>query len=353
MRFDGGLGGGRIELRGALDLKSRLLEGVVVQLQRVSLAEVAQLIDPEWDQDLSGRADLRAQVRIDHGLDVHGDLRVHDGKWSGLPIDEMHAGFEMTGAEDWSVIRLRTSTARGRVLGGRADADMKARLGARNSVSLRLRIARGEVEQLSELTNTSSVVGKGKFDADLNVSAADLRSVRDLQGTLDLAFEDTDARTLPVADQLARFVPLIGLPSTEFERGKISATISRGDLRMRSLALWGQQLSVLGSGNVGMTSGRLDLQLVIRTGGGLSQQVAANYLTQLAASTVPPVELILQINRLVANRAVFCAWLAQQLNQSFNLKPRAPSSKRSCDHYWNSRTNRPTASAIGTSSLDR
>ncbi len=67
----------------------------------------------------------------------------------------------------------------------------------------------------------------------------------------------------------------------------------------------GRQLSVLGSGNVGMLTGRLDVQLVVRTGGGLSQQVAANYLTQLAATSVPPVELLLQINRLVANRAIF------------------------------------------------
>ena len=305
VRFDGGLGGGRVDVSGALDLKTRLLEGVVVQLQRVSLEEVAQLIDPKWNQELAGRADLRAQVRIDRGLDVHGDLRLHDVKWSGLPIDEMHAGFEMTGARDGSVVRLKTSTARGRIMGGRADADLQARLGARNSVDLRLRVDRGEVEQLSKWTGTSSVVGKGKFNAVLNASAGDLRSVRDLQGVLDLSFEDTDARTLPVADQLTRFVPLFGLPSTEFERGKLSATISRGDLRMRSLALWGRQLSVLGSGNVGMVSGRLDMQLVIRTGGGLSQQVAANYLTQLAATTVPQVELLLQINRLVANRAIF------------------------------------------------
>ncbi len=33
---------------------------------------------------------------------------------------------------------------------------------------------------------------------------------------------------------------------------------------MRSLALWGRQLSVLGSGNVGLTNGRLDVQLVVR-----------------------------------------------------------------------------------------
>ncbi len=305
VRFDGGLGGGRVDVSGQLDLKTRLLEGVVVQLQRVSLEQVAQLFDPEWDQQLSGRADLRAQVRIDNGLDVHGDLRVHDANWVGIPINEMHSGFEMTGSQDWSVIRLRTSTARGRIMGGRADADLQARFGTRNSIDLRLRVDRGEVEQLSEWTGTSSVVGKGKFNALLNLASPNASSVQDLRGVLDLTFEDTDARTLPVADQLTRFVPLFGLPSTEFERGKLSATISQGALRMRSLALWGRQLSVLGSGNVGIASGRLDLQLVIRTGGGLSQQVAANFLTQLAATTVPQVELVLQINRLIANRAIF------------------------------------------------
>jgi hypothetical protein len=149
------------------------------------------------------------------------------------------------------------------------------------------------------------VVGRGKFDAAMAIGAARFESTRDLQGRLDFSFEDTDARTLPVADQLARFVPLFGLPSTEFERGRMVGFISRGDLRMRSLALWGPQLSVLGSGNIGLGSGRLDLQLVVRVGGGLSQQIASSYLSQLAATSIPPVELLLQINRLVANRAIF------------------------------------------------
>lgn len=305
VRLDGGLGGGRIDVSGGLNLKTQELDDVVVQLQRVSLEEASQLIDPDMQQEVKGRADVRARVRIHNGFDVHGDIGLNDVIWTGLPINELHSGFEMTSASDWSVVRVRSSNARGRVMGGRASADLQARLGSRNSLELRLRIDRGEVEQLSQWTRTASVVGKGKFDALVNVSSSNLRSLRDLRGVLDLSFEDTDARTLPVADQLARFVPLVGLPSTEFESGKLSATISQGDLRMRSLALWGRQLSVLGSGNVGISTGRLDMQLVVRTGGGLSQQVASNYLAQLAATSVPPVELVLQINRLVANRAIF------------------------------------------------
>ncbi len=305
VRFDGGLGGGRIDLGGGYDFGSRTFDEVTLQLQRVSLEEVAQLVDPDMDQEIRGRADVRARLRINQLLDVHGDIRLHDVNWAGFPIDELHSGFELTSSENWSIVRVRSSNARGRIMGGRSFVDLQARLGQRNSIDLRMRVDRGEVDQLSKWTGTSSVVGKGKFDAVVNVSSYDARSLQDLQGVLDLSFEDTNARTLPVADQLARFVPLFALPSTEFESGKLSATISRGDLRMRSLALWGRQLSVLGSGNVGMASGRLDLQLVVRTGGGLSQQVAANYLTQLAASSVPPVELVLQINRLVANRAIF------------------------------------------------
>lgn len=311
VRFDGGLGSGRIDLSGGFNLSTQQLDDVVVQLQRVSLDEAAQLIDPEWQQKVKGRADVRARIQIGNGLDLRGDLRLHDANWSGFPINELHTGFELTGSRDWSVVRIKSSNARGKIMGGRADVDLQARLGLpsrlgqRNSMELRLRIDRGEVDQLSAWTGTSSVVGKGKFDAAVALSSSNLRSLRDLRGAVDVSFEDTDARTLPVADQLARFVPLFGLPSTEFESGKLSATISQGDLRMRSLALWGRQLSVLGSGNVGMSSGRLDMQLVVRTGGGLSQQVAANYLSQLAATTVPPLELILQINRLVANRAIF------------------------------------------------
>ncbi len=82
-------------------------------------------------------------------------------------------------------------------MGGRADADLQARFGTRNSIDLRLRVDRGEVEQLSEWTGTSSVVGKGKFNALLNLASPNASSVQDLRGVLDLTFEDTDARTLP------------------------------------------------------------------------------------------------------------------------------------------------------------
>ncbi len=237
-RFDGGLAGGRVDASGGVDLKTLQLDDVVVQLQRVSLDEAVQLINPDLTTEIQGRVDGRARVRIHRGFDVHGDVQLHDVTWSGLPINEWHSGFELTSSRDWSLIRLRSSNARGLVMGGRANADVQARLGQRNSVELRMRVDRGEVEQLSNWTGTSSVVGKGKFNANLNVGSSNVRSLRDLRGSVDLTFEDTDARTLPVADQLTRFVPLLGLPSTEFESGKLSATISQGDLRVRSLALW-------------------------------------------------------------------------------------------------------------------
>ncbi len=304
-RFDGSVGGGRVDVSGAYELPTGRFFGLVVNLQRISLEEAIHLVDPDMAVDLQGRADMRVRVNIARGYDLHGSLRLRDTLFMGIPISEAHSDFELNADQPGSVIRIHAANVRGRAFGGRLNGDVRARLSSRTALEVRATVQRGEVEQLSEWSGTSSVVGRGKFDGVVEIAASDFRTSRDLQGRVDLDFEDTDARTLPIAGQLARFVPLFGLPSTEFERGRLVATISRGDLRMRSLALWGRQLSVIGSGNVGLVSGQLDLQLVVRVGGGLSQQIAANYLTQLAASAVPPVELVLQINRLVANRAIF------------------------------------------------
>lgn len=305
VRFEGGVGGGRVDVSGAYDFRTGQAQGLIVDLQRISLEEAVHLIDPKMSLDVTGRADVRARVRIVDGVSMHGSVRLRDALLYKVPVDEAHSDFELSTSPNYSTTRLRARNVRGRAFGGRLDGELDAHVGTRKTFSSRVRIERGEVELLSQWAGTSSVVGRGKFDAAMAIGAARFESTRDLQGRLDFSFEDTDARTLPVADQLARFVPLFGLPSTEFERGRMVGFISRGDLRMRSLALWGPQLSVLGNGNIGLGSGRLDLQLVVRVGGGLSQQIASSYLSQLAATSIPPVELLLQINRLVANRAIF------------------------------------------------
>ncbi|MGN6543981.1 MAG: hypothetical protein ACTHK7_02955 [Aureliella sp.] len=305
VRFEGGLAGGRVDASGNYNIAQQRASGVVVHLQRISLKEAIQLYDPDMAADVKGRADLRVRVHFTPGVDMHGALILHDAVLSGVPVSEAHSDFELNASPDYSIVRLRAANIRGRGFGGMLDGDLTAHLSSRRSFQARAQIRRGEVEQLSKWLGTTSVIGRGKFDADLELGANRFVTTRDLSGRLDFRFSDTDAQTLPVADQLARFVPLFGLPSTEFERGRIVGFISQGALRMRSLALWGRQLSVLGSGSIGLANQRLDVQLVIRVGGGLTEQIASNYLAQLAATSVPPLELILQINRLVANRAIF------------------------------------------------
>lgn len=304
-RFDGSVGGGRVRVNGAYDIASRRTQGLVIDLTGISLEDVARLIDPQIAADVEGRADVRIHVDLTNGAHLHGALRLTDTVWSGFPISRAHSDFQLIASPNFSQVRFHAPRIRGEAFGGRLEGDVRARFASGRSIEVSARVDRGEVEQLSKWTGTSSVVGRGKFNADVTLTSPRFQTLRDLRGRVDLVFEDTDARTLPVADQLARFVPLFGLPSTEFERGRLTAFLSRGDLRIRSLALWGRQLTVLGTGNVGLVSGRLDLELVVRVGGGLSQQVASNYLSQLAATAVPPVELVLQINRLVANRSLF------------------------------------------------
>jgi hypothetical protein len=278
---------------------------IVVQLSRVNVADALELLGPDAAIDLSGRAEARLRVSWHSGLRVTGPARLTDAQLYGIPISEAHGTVTVWQTTPQSLINWRAQNVRGSALGGTLEADISGRIGRTASLESRVRVERGNVELLSGWAGTSGVVGRGRFDASLTLGASRLTGVQDLQGAFDLQLANTEAQTLPLSTQLARFVPLFGFPSTEFVRGGVRGSITAGNLRIRDLALWGPQISVLGSGVVGMTNGRLDLQLVVRTGGGFSQQVAAGYLARFASTAVPPAELLLRLNRLLANRALY------------------------------------------------
>ncbi len=67
--------------------------------------------------DIRGRADLRAKVWLNRGFDLHGDLRVHDVIWSGIPVSQAHSDLEIISSDDWRITRVYAHNVRGRAFG--------------------------------------------------------------------------------------------------------------------------------------------------------------------------------------------------------------------------------------------
>lgn len=297
---------GRISAQGQITLDNRQASSLVVDADNVMLEDIMRLVAPESVNAMRGTLNARGTLERNGGVRFRGSAHLRHGQLFDAPIEEAHGEFVVQQMTSSSPITWSLANLRGTMFGGTMTARAHGRSGSGStSLAADLRIQRGSTKELTQWTGTSSVIGTGTFHGELGIRADHLRGPQDLQGRLQLQFADADAQTLPLADSLARFVPLLGYASTQFDRGTLVGDISRGALRIQKLALTGKQLAVVGDGSVGLTSGRLDLQLVVQTGGGIGRQVASAYLAEIAADAAAPLALLLEINRVVANRAVF------------------------------------------------
>ncbi|MFO1063033.1 MAG: AsmA-like C-terminal region-containing protein [Pirellulales bacterium] len=297
---------GKLSAQGEIALEDRQASSLVVDADNVMLEDVIGLVAPESVNAMRGTLNAHGTLERNGGLRFRGSAHLRHGRLFDAPVQEAHGDFVVQQMTSSSPITWSLANLRGTMFGGTMTVRASGHSGSGStSLAADLRIQRGSTKELTQWTGTSSVIGTGTFHGELSIQADHLRGPQDLHGRLQIQFADADAQTLPLADPLARFIPLLGYASTEFDRGTLVGDISRGALRIQKLALTGKQLAVVGDGSVGLTTGRLDLQLVIQTVGGIGRQVAAAYLAEIAADAAAPLALLLEINRVVANRAVF------------------------------------------------
>lgn len=81
--------------------------------------------------------------------------------------------------------------------------------------------------------------------------------------------------------------------------------IGQGQLRIRDFLLLGDNFWIVGQGNAGLLSNRLDIEAVLETGGGITQQFSQAALTRFAVGIVPQAALLAELNTLLSNRSVY------------------------------------------------
>ncbi len=310
----GGVAGGVVEARGMLPLRSLAdpnnqsinpIEQLQFAARRIELGELVTFLYPEYGSQFSGKLSYRGRVRFARNINVVGNVRASDALAFGLPIQDGQGGLQMQFNTDGSFDQLKTSNLSGTWIGGNFVGELQLQGGASTALTASGRIGRGKLDQLSRALGFEHVLGTGRFDAVANLQSKDATSIAALIGAVEINFESGDAQSLPILTELGRYVPLLQLASTDITGGTLHGFVGQGQLRIRDFILLGESFWIVGQGNAGLVSNRLDIEAVLETGGGLTDQLAQSAFTRLAVGVLPQAALLAELNTLLSNRSIY------------------------------------------------
>lgn len=313
--LSGGIAGGRLDARGTfpLDLLDSLDEETVsnsngelrFDAQRVQLNWLVNFLFPGYADQFSGIVSYRGAARYDRQIYLRGDAHATDALAFGLPIQSGHGNLAINLNLDGSLDRLSTHNLTGTAMGGKFVGEIDLRGGSRYELAAGGRITAGKLDQLSRALGFDHILGTGRFDGRVQLGSSDASSLAALSGLLQIDFDRGDAQSVPLLPDLARYVPVLQLASTDITDGRLRARIGQGVLRIQDLFLNGDAFWLVGQGYASLIGGQLDIEAVLQTGGGIEQQAKQQVVQRLALGLLPQAALLIEINDLLRNRSLY------------------------------------------------
>lgn len=301
----GSIAGGRARATGAIYLAQGRRGQFRVSLEGVDLGRLLSLVSSETIH-VQGVADLELLVFSGQGRpwQFNGTVAISEAEVDGIAINDMRIPLE--GAFDpgsgRGELRLRAATAQ--LAHGHVTAS--AVLTSANSVTIdgQGKFTDVNVRQLLRTSATASQYGTGKMTGDFTIAGRNVRSLRDLTGSVKAKLRNTDAASLPLAQTLQSYVSGGLAGSGRFGNGELRARLARGVVRVERLSLSSQNMQIYAQGSVSL-AGRLNLSVVVNTGQINSTPAALLLAARLSTLLSPPVGLLLQANQLLSNQVVY------------------------------------------------
>jgi hypothetical protein len=161
------------------------------------------------------------------------------------------------------------------------------------------------VAALAGLVGDVSDYVQGKISGRVDLSGSEMRSLADLNASVQLTLRETQALQLPILRQL---VPLLSVPGGQaavFREGQLQGRLAKGVFRIREFTLESAVAQLIIQGTFSL-AGRLDLDVLARTAAlGNLNLVALRLLAAKIPAVGPvPVGLIVQASELLAARVV-------------------------------------------------
>jgi translocation and assembly module TamB len=183
------------------------------------------------------------------------------------------------------------------------------------------KFSRVDVGTVLQQTIGSTQFGGGTMTGRFDFASRDLRSANDLTGSLIASFEQSQALSMPILQQVA---PFLGVgPSTTFQKGKARAGLDRGLLRIQQLALEGGNLKVHAEGTIALDD-RLNLSVTANTGSFGPDFPGSRLLRLRVAALGPlPVQVAQQAINLLSNQVIHLEVTGTTRNPIIRVRPLA------------------------------
>ncbi len=278
---------------------------LVFAIQQVDVGQLAMLLYPSVAEQFSGRMSYRGRGRLGRSLTFLGSATTTNAVIYSIPLQSVRGSLQLDFNRGGSFQNLVANNLVGTAVGGRLVADIRLRGGSSYNLQAEGRVRRGKMEQLSKSLGFERIVGSEKFDALFVFSSRDATSLNALRGNLQLDFGQGDAQSVPILADLNRLVPLMQLASTDITSGRMNARIGQGLLIIEDLLLNSEAFWIAGNGSASLSSGNLNLQGVLQTGGGIEAQVSQASVRRLATLLLPEVVFIAELDNLLRNRTLY------------------------------------------------
>jgi hypothetical protein len=270
---------------------------------------VAALLGPAGAlaERLDARVTLTARTLL--GRQVRGDavLYLPRGRLGGLAVTNARTSVEWTILPAAGRGELAVREFSGQLAGGRVAGKANYRLATDGTwLEGRAQFSNVEVGAVARAADTLATVGVGRATGSVEFAGRNVRSVRDVTGTVRATLGPAQALRLPVLQDIVPFLGPGRSVTTFFQRSEVRARLNRGGvIRVERLALAGPKLSVFADGTVTLPD-RLNLEIVASTGDlGLNTSLLEKLGMQIPAAVGPvPVGLIVRASKYLADRTV-------------------------------------------------
>ncbi|MBY0526474.1 MAG: AsmA-like C-terminal region-containing protein [Gemmataceae bacterium] len=265
--------------------------------------EASRLLSP-WPEAAT-RVDGLLDVRFDGAFASewrgNGSVALARGNLFGVEVvnARMPFDFSFIPQERRGKVEIRESSAQ--VAQGQASAKAAIGWGSGSRIDGSVRFFGVDLRGLLRSASDMGQMGAGQVSGRFDVSGTDVRSLADLDATLDATLQQTQALQLPILRQLSPYIAPGQSASATFQGGEMKARLSRGMIRIQHFQLVGSIVQVIIEGTISL-GGTLNLEATANTGGLTALIPGLRALSAELAEGPLPLSLIAQATRLLSVR---------------------------------------------------
>jgi hypothetical protein len=299
----GRVAGGRLSGAGQWGFDPRQPRAFRVSLRGARLEQLTSLETRPADAPVSGAADIDLRIHPGRTWRIDGAVTSGRGAVYGLPYSNARVPLNVRWTPSSGRSSLRTNSSAVSLSRGRIAGQFTATKSATWTLNGNYRIFRVDIAALEKSLGSQSAHGRGRLSGTLQISGRNVRSVNDVQATLQADLEDTQPNAVPLLDKFSRYVGGFAAASSAFGDGRVEAHLARGVVHVDRLSLASDRMQLYVTGRIDLV-GRLNLEATVATGKSINPALAQRLLTRLAIVPVAPASLLLQINDILSDRVV-------------------------------------------------